>query len=148
VEFKRRLEEFRGGEKVDSRVVPLLKERSRTFKEAADAIAAGEYRFLDDSILYDPQLLLQGAKAEAVAVKSNLGSTKTSLEALSDEDFTAEKIKEVIFPFATQQGRASVLWPMRVALSGKEKSPDPFTLAGLLGKEKTLKRIEEAVKML
>lgn len=64
------------------------------------------------------------------------------------ESFTAESVKETIFPYATQKGRASVLWPMRVALSGKEKSPDPFTLAQLLGKEKTLGRIEKALQLL
>ncbi len=30
---------------------------------------------------------------------------------------------------------------MRVALSGKEKSPDPFTLAEILGKDETIKRL-------
>ena len=53
-----------------------------------------------------------------------------------------------MFPYATEAGRAGVLWPMRVALSGKEKSPDPFVLAGLIGKEKTLERIEKAAQML
>ncbi|HVU79889.1 MAG TPA: glutamate--tRNA ligase, partial [Candidatus Paceibacterota bacterium] len=66
----------------------------------------------------------------------------------SREPFTAESVKEVIFPYATEVGRAEVLWPMRVALSGREKSPDPFTLAGLLGREKTLKRLNKALSAL
>ncbi|MDP2930584.1 MAG: glutamate--tRNA ligase, partial [bacterium] len=46
----------------------------------------------------------------------------------------------------TDRGR--LLWPLRVALSGREKSPGPFEIAEILGKEKTLKRIEQAKKIL
>ena len=64
------------------------------------------------------------------------------------ENITADAVREAIFPYATQEGRGAVLWPLRVALSGKEKSPDPFTIAGLLGKKETLSRIAEALKNL
>ncbi len=64
---------------------------------------------------------------------------------VSDEGFTSEAVKEAIFSYATEQGRGAVLWPLRVALSGKEKSPDPFALAGLLGKETTMARIQSAL---
>jgi len=39
-----------------------------------------------------------------------------------------------------------VLWPIRVALSGAERSPNFATLAVYLGKKETLKRIEFALK--
>jgi hypothetical protein len=41
-----------------------------------------------------------------------------------------------------------VLWPLRYSLSGREKSPDPFTIASVLGKEETIKRLEFAVKLI
>ena len=44
--------------------------------------------------------------------------------------------------------RGYFLWPLRVALSGKEASAGPFEIAEILGKEKTLKRIKEAKKKL
>jgi len=34
-----------------------------------------------------------------------------------------------------------------VALTGKKASPPPFEIAEILGKEKTLKRIEEAIRL-
>lgn len=92
--------------------------------------------------------MLKGAKAGTKSVKNNLQKVTELLEAVSDDDFTATQVKNAVFEYATGQGRASVLWPMRVALSGKEKSPDPFTLCALLGKEKTLQRIAGAAKML
>jgi glutamyl/glutaminyl-tRNA synthetase len=42
--------------------------------------------------------------------------------------------------------RGLVYWPFRVALTGREKSPDPVDVAFVLGKEKTLERVEKAMK--
>ena len=42
--------------------------------------------------------------------------------------------------------RGLVYWPLRVALTGREKSPDPIEVADVLGKEKTLERVERAMK--
>lgn len=58
--------------------------------------------------------------------------------------WNANNIKAKIWDYASREGRGNVLWPMRVALSGKEKSPDPFVLAGILGKDETMKRLLEA----
>jgi glutamyl/glutaminyl-tRNA synthetase len=66
------------------------------------------------------------------------------LEKIPEGEFTAEKIKAAIWDYATEKGRGEVLWPMRVALTGKKQSPDPFTLAAILGKAETLKRLAHA----
>jgi len=129
-------------------IVTLLRERSQTFGDAKQAIEAGEYAFLEGDVFTDKELLLKSAKADAAAVVEYLTAVEAKLAHVRDEDFTTENVKEVIFPYASEVGRSAVLWPMRVALSGLEKSPDPFTLAGLLGKEKTLARITQARTML
>jgi glutamyl-tRNA synthetase len=126
----------------------LLQERSRTFGEAAAALAAGEFDFLGDAVSYPKELLMRSAKAEAPDISRYLAETVGLLGAIPDEAFTSEKIKESVFPYATQVGRSAVLWPMRVALSGKERSPDPFTLAGLLGKARTIERLNRALAVL
>lgn len=41
-----------------------------------------------------------------------------------------------------------VLWPLRVALSGKEKSPSPFDFLWILGKTKSLQRIDDVMPFL
>lgn len=46
----------------------------------------------------------------------------------------------------SENNKGFLLWPLRAALSGKQSSPSPFEIAYILGKENTLKRIEEAVK--
>jgi glutamyl/glutaminyl-tRNA synthetase len=47
-----------------------------------------------------------------------------------------------------EKNKGYLLWPLRVALSGKEFSPSPFEIADILGREKTMKKIEHAIKLL
>ena len=66
-------------------------------------------------------------------------------------DFGIEKLKQALMKEAEKFGsgdRGKLLWPLRVALSGKEKSPSPFDIAEILGKEETLERIQKARKLL
>jgi hypothetical protein len=65
---------------------------------------------------------------------------------LPDNNFIIESIKGSIWDYATEKGRGNVLWPMRYALSGKDKSPDPFTLAEIFGKQETLRRLNLALE--
>jgi glutamyl/glutaminyl-tRNA synthetase len=45
-------------------------------------------------------------------------------------------------------GNGEVLWPLRVALSGQDKSPTPFDLLRAFGKERSLARIDAAIAYL
>ncbi len=129
-----------------AQVVPLLQARAQTLMEAAQMLTGGEFSFMAETTFPTKELLLQGAKADDVSVKTHLQKVITLLQDLAS--FDQGSVKEVIFPYATEVGRSAVLWPMRVALSGMEKSPDPFTLAGLLGRQRTLARIEKALQLL
>lgn len=51
-----------------------------------------------------------------------------------------------IMPYAEQEGRGEVLWPVRVALSGLKNSPNPFEIMSALGKEESIRRIEAAIQ--
>ncbi|MDO8518231.1 MAG: glutamate--tRNA ligase family protein [bacterium] len=139
-EFEIRLKTF-SKQEFDARLVPLIKERAQTLAEATGLLA--EYDFLDTASP-DKNLLLQQSTLDAETTKTHLTALVGMLKKIESGNFTQSPVKEVVFPYATAQGRGAVLWPLRVALSGKENSPDPFTLAGLLGKEKTLARIEKA----
>ena len=74
---------------------------------------------------------------------------KTLIEQLQnvpESSFKEEQIKQAVWDFASQKGRGEVLWPMRYALSGKDKSPSPFQIAEALGKEETIARLRNAVQ--
>ena len=74
---------------------------------------------------------------------------------LRDEtDFSKENLELVIKKFIESNGgdNGSVLWPLRVAVTGMEKSPGPFEVAAALamglGKEEVLTRITVAAEKL
>ncbi|MEI7719938.1 MAG: glutamate--tRNA ligase family protein [bacterium] len=129
-------------------VAGLLRERVETLLEAQNALLEGEFGFMEPYVTYAPELLLKGAKADADTVKRHLAMVQDLLDNIFSQDFTIDTVRLALFPYATEEGRASVLWPLRVALSGKEKSPDPFTLCGLLGREKVRERVERALQLL
>jgi len=147
-EYKAVLEKFRGDANIVPGILGVLQERCQTLKEASDALDSGEFSYLEGSISYETDLLTKGAKTDSATAASHLEAVLSMLEKLSGEDFSAERVKEAVFPYATEKGRASVLWPLRVALSGREKSPDPFVLAGIMKKEATLERVKDAIKKL
>jgi glutamyl/glutaminyl-tRNA synthetase len=73
------------------------------------------------------------------------------------KDWKKENLEKALMPEAEkfskeireEEGdRGYLLWPLRVALTGKEASAGPFEIAEILGKEKTLKRIKEAMKLI
>ena len=80
--------------------------------------------------------------------KANLQIVLDNISAIPDLDFTKENLKTVLMPKAEELGKGSVLWPLRVALSGMEKSPDPFTLLSILGKKVSQERIKAAINVL
>ena len=47
---------------------------------------------------------------------------------------------------AEEHGKRQVFWPVRVALSGSEKSPDPVTLMQVLGREEAERRLRLAAE--
>ena len=77
--------------------------------------------------------------------KKHLEEIIKLLSGLSESEFNSDKIKEAVWNYAEKEGRGNVLWPMRAALTGLEKSPDPFAVAGVLGKEKTIQRLNYAI---
>ncbi|MDE2213399.1 MAG: glutamate--tRNA ligase [Patescibacteria group bacterium] len=131
-----------------SRATPILKERAETLLEARGLIESGECAFLEERVPYPEAVLLQGAKASAEEVARNLKKVLELLGGVSKTDWSAANIKNTIFSYATEVGKSTVLWPLRVALTGKERSPDPFIASELLGPEETLSRIRKALEEL
>jgi len=119
----------------------VIRERIQKFSDVTKMEEEGEFDYYFNAPEIDIEKIIWKDDGLEIA-KKHLDKV---IELLKDvngrENWTAKKIKEKIWDYASEQGRGSVLWPMRYALSGKNKSPDPFTLAEILGKEKTLKRL-------
>ncbi|NNM84116.1 glutamate--tRNA ligase [Candidatus Parcubacteria bacterium] len=135
------------------KAVPLLQERAHTFKEAREVLA-GELLCLFEDPSLDRGLIT------AKELGGHPGMTKLALETLSKavkalpESVSSAEIKEALMPLADAEeakgkgGRGAVLWPLRYALSGQERSPDPFTLIDILGVDVAVSRIRKAIAIL
>lgn len=130
-------------EGVAMRIVPILRERLHIWDDITTLARDGEFEYFFKAPSLDATRIADKKSTPADAAK-HLDHTLSVLETISNEDFTAQQIKDALWEYATAEGRGAVLWPFRYALSGRDKSPDPFTLADVLGKRETERRLHEA----
>lgn len=131
-----------------AKVVPIVLERISSFGEVEELANGGEIGYFFNDPAYPAEALFWKDDRDTGHTRIHLDKVVEILQKINPADFMAETIKTALWDYATEVGRGNVLWPMRYALSGRDKSSDPFTLAEILGKETTLRRIENAVKIL
>ena len=73
--------------------------------------------------------------------------------AIEENDWNKESVKTAIWEYSKQEGGDPIIWPIGVALSGREDYPnsfgfDKFMLAEILGKHETLARLRRAIQIL
>ncbi|MBY0539015.1 glutamate--tRNA ligase [Patescibacteria group bacterium] len=129
------------------KLVPIMHERIQVFKDLTEMDSAGEWLYFAETPNVEVVKLIP-KNADATGTASRLTEALTRLQAVQEGSWTAETVKNAVWEYAEAEGRGNVLWPLRFALSGKEKSPDPFTIAGIIGKDETEKRINRAIDSL
>ena len=120
------------------KALPLALDHISTLSDLTDMRDSGDLDYYFNAPKYDFKLL---------KTTEFLPETGQLIKAVPDDKFDAENIKLSLWDFATEKGRGQVLWPLRVALTGKEKSPDPFSVAAVIGKAETLQRIANAINL-
>jgi len=130
------------GENVDreyiKKTVSLYQERLKRLSEISELVDC----FFKEKLEYDGGLLIW----KEVSKEEIKSSIDKSTEILSKIEKWEEKEieKKLMVEAEKTKDRGRVLWPVRVALTGKKSSAGPFEIAAVLGKEKTLKRLKEA----
>lgn len=135
------------------KVVSLYQERLKKLSEITEL---AEF-FFTDTLEYDKELL-RWKDATDEQTKKMLEKAYSLLEGVGEParhatssdagGWSREKLDRTIMSEAEKQSnRGYMLWPLRVALCGKKASPGPFEIAEVLGKEKTLQRIQQAIAM-
>lgn len=101
--------------------------------------------FFKDKLEYNKELL-KWKSANDKDVSAALRKLYRILSEVKPGDFNnKERLEKILIAEAKRAGdTGKLLWPMRVALTGKEASAGPFEIAAILGKKKTLARIKEA----
>lgn len=127
-----------------AKVLGLEKERVTTLAELPGAL-----RFVFELPEYAKELLVwkKGTLEEAGKILREL---KEFLGTIDEKDWDKANLEKIIGEWIDKKGygKGNVLWPLRVALSGQQNSPGPFEIAGVLGEEETLRRIDLAIKKL
>lgn len=96
---------------------------------------------------YEARLLIW-QDASPVHAREILNRVYGILEALSDGQYARERLQSALEALIRSEGRGEVLWPLRVAVSGRPASPDPLEIIAVLGKEETLRRVMTAIEKL
>ena len=110
--------------------------------------ATGELDYFFTPPIYKAAQLLWKGEGDLASIAPHVDQTISILEQESETEWTAEQLKALLWDYATEKGRGQVLWPIRFALSGRDRSPDPFQLAEILGKNETLIRLRLAKELI
>ena len=136
-EFNKVLESHNISTSLDlSKIVSLLKERA-TF--TTDLWEQGNF-FFESPTSYDEKASAKAFKPETPELLQKVVMIMKNTEKLSEEIKGWITSQEISF--------GKVMMPLRLALVGEMKGPDVFEIASIIGKEESVKRIENAIKSL
>lgn len=131
------------------KIVPVILERIAKWGDVKTMVGAGEFDFFIKKPAISQAELKQKIiykNTPSEKISANLQFAIKALEKIEETNFNKENIKDVLMLIADNlENRGQLLHPVRFALSGLEKSPDPFTIAEILGKNETISRLQNAI---
>lgn len=133
-------------ENIDKRAVAaLVQSRCEVLTDLAERVD-----FLDELPDYDVQMYVH--KKMKTNLENSLEMLKASLPVLEElEDWSEEGVHAALFGLIEKLGvkNGLILWPVRVAVSGKQSTPGgAVEIAAILGKEETIRRIKLGIEKL
>ncbi len=125
------------------KVVSMEQERLKKLSEIGELT---EFLFIKQP-KYEKEILMW-KKMTKDEVEKNLKNLYKLLEEIPEKSWQREVLEEKIFDLIKKKDDkvGNYLWPLRVSLTGKDKSPGPFEVADALGKKESLERISFAIK--
>ena len=122
-------------------IAPLLQQRMKNLKESADSTS---YFFQADEQFDTGTLVQKGMDRD-----STLSALKAALDDLSEADnFQHEKLEEMLTATGErlELSRRQFFGVLRVAATGRAVSPPLFEMMEVLGKDRTVSRIRNAIE--
>ena len=125
-------------------IIELHKMRARTLREIAEQMEV--YFVEDDAIEYDPDVVKKHIKGDDLA--GRLARLHNVLASTSP--FDVARAEESLRTLAESEGvsAAKLIHPLRLALTGRGASPPIFDVAVVLGKGRTLRRLQRMIDRL
>lgn len=130
------------------KIVSICQQRLKKLSEISELTDF----FFKKALTYDKNILKWKDMEEKEIIKA-IDRLENLCSKIKENEWNKENLEKILMEeavnFSKEIGkeagdRGYLLWPLRVALTGKEASAGPFEIAEILGKEKTLKRIKEA----
>lgn len=124
-------------------LVDLLKPRSRTVEELVDQAAP----YFRDEVSYDPMAVKKNWEKDLEAVTERLARTR---EVLAPCPWEEARLEEALRALAEEMGvgAGKIFQPLRVALTGSSASPGIFDVLLLLGRTRSLARVDRGLTFL
>lgn len=125
------------------RITPLIRERIKLLR---DVLTAADFFFVDQLPPYDPAELIPQKGDAAMAAKA----LQKASEVLPNVQFKHDPLDQSLRAAAQELGlkAGQMFQPIRVAVCGRKNAPPLFETLEVLGKETTLKRIDQALRKL
>ena len=128
------------------RMVPIVKERLTRLGDVTELVG---FAWEPDEVVaswYGPELLhpRKGGPDEA---RTALSAARRVLAGVAEPDFNAEHLEQICRAAADEAGMKAgdFFTPLRVAVTGRTVSPPLFASLELLGRERSLPRIDAAI---
>ena len=128
------------------RAVHLERSRASLLTELAEG---STFYFVEDFPL-DRQMLPWKKSTPELALACLIGLRQFLADVEAEVFDDQEKLNGRLLAFVAERGwtNADALWPMRVALTGRQASPSPSEVAWAVGRERTLSRLDRAIAAL
>jgi len=127
------------------KIIPLVQERMKTLKEFKELT-----EFFFEELEVDSKLLVQEGRT-AKETAQILSAINNQLSAINNSDWKHERLEAVCRTFVKENSNWNVkdlFMTLRIALTGRKVSPPLFETMEVLGREKTLQRLQKAANLL
>ncbi|MFZ1010152.1 MAG: glutamate--tRNA ligase [Candidatus Sulfotelmatobacter sp.] len=123
------------------RITPLIRERIKLLR---DVLTAADFFFVEQLPPYDRAELVPQKGDAAMALKV----LTRACEVLANVEFKHDPLDQALRATAQELGvkAGQMFQPIRVAACGRKNAPPLFETLEVLGKEKTMARIEQAIQ--
>jgi glutamyl-tRNA synthetase len=124
--------------------IELSKARGRTLREVAEVMEP--FLIADAEVTYDEAASAKHLKGDDL--RERLGGLREALAAV--EPFDVAATEQALRAFAEWRGvsAAKLIHPLRLALTGRASSPPIFDVVVLMGRERTLARLDRLIATL
>lgn len=130
-------------------IFAVLKDKVTILSEITTMLGpGGELHFVHEYTAPTKDALVWKKNPDPALASKHIRSLIELIAPIQNLLFSAETIKTAVWSYVEKEGKGDVLWPFRMAVTGQERSPDPFVSASLVGKTETLNRLNQAISIL